>query len=220
ILSDEEIDRNARTYLRAYHGNRSDYPDLARTVGFLHEIGFMVRLCVMMQRGDIDTPERVRELIAFCREHGIEQLKLSPIRRPKYQVYAHDDEAVRAAMELGITDREIARISGWIRQDGVGRRLARWSHSDRLARWAGLDETPHQKLMQLMHGAEVYDIGSQNVCLADCLTIDPRSDDIRTLIYYWDGEVTYDWQFPGAIILSGRERQKPKAKAGTLTVVA
>jgi len=40
------------------------------------------------------------------------------------------------------------------------------------------------RLMSLMHERRVYDIGGQNFCLSDCLTIDPQNNDIRTLIFY------------------------------------
>ena len=53
------------------------------------------------------------------------------------------------------------------------------------------------------NGAKIYDVAGQNVCLADCLTIKPTTDDIRTLIFYGDGRLTYDWQYEGALLLGG-----------------
>lgn len=229
-------DRNARNYCQKQQ-DPTDYPSLDRTVEFLHGLGYTVRLCIMMQRGDIDTPERVEEVVRFCREQGIEQLKLSPIRRPKY--YAHDNQALEAAATLGITAKEISRISKWVRQNGHrqqllgtcrevlsqrvprGNMVARMlqtalSAIESLERSCDVDHTPHQLLMRLMHGAEVFDIGGQNVCLADCLTLDPTRSDIRTLIYYWDGRIAYDWQFPGAVLLGGT---KPKELDVTDTIV-
>ena len=54
------------------------------------------------------------------------------------------------------------------------------------------------KLLPLVHGAQVYDIEGQNFCLSDCLTINPESKEIRTLIFYADGSIFYDWQYQGA----------------------
>jgi molybdenum cofactor biosynthesis enzyme MoaA len=57
------------------------------------------------------------------------------------------------------------------------------------------------RLMTLMHGAEVFDVRGQNVCLTDCLTIAPSTEDIRQLIFFPDGHLRYDWQYEGAILL-------------------
>ena len=46
-------------------------------------------------------------------------------------------------------------------------------------------------------------MAGQNICLSDCLTVDSREDDIRTLIFYGDGRLTYDWQYEGAVLLGG-----------------
>ena len=42
------------------------------------------------------------------------------------------------------------------------------------------------------HGAYVYDYNGQNICVSDCLTVEPNSDEIRTLIYYADGKLMFD----------------------------
>ncbi len=172
----EQARHNAGVYLgRSSH---ADYPDLATTVAYLHRIGFTVRLCVMMQKDAVDTPERVEELINFCRRHEVDQLTIRPIRRPLAPT--HSDEASQYVDDRGLDEHEIAAISEWIEQAGT-------------------------RLMSLMHGAAVYDVGGQNVCLSDCLTIDPSGDDIRTLIFYSDGRLAYDWQYDGAVILRGVE---------------
>ena len=55
-------------------------------------------------------------------------------------------------------------------------------------------------LNSLVHGAEIYDIKGQNVCVSNCLTMNEKSNDIRQLIYCSDGHIRYDWQYNGAII--------------------
>ncbi len=55
--------------------------------------------------------------------------------------------------------------------------------------------------MTLMHGAVGYDVGGQNVCLTDCLTLDASNEDIRQLIFFPDGRLGYDWQYEGAVLL-------------------
>jgi len=56
------------------------------------------------------------------------------------------------------------------------------------------------KLRKLVHGAMIYDWRGQNICLNDCLTIDPTDNSIRQLIFFPDGHVRYDWQHPGATL--------------------
>ena len=55
--------------------------------------------------------------------------------------------------------------------------------------------------MKLMHGATVYDVAGQNVCLSNCLTVGKTDEDIRQLIFFPDGKISYDWQHEGARLL-------------------
>ena len=158
-----------------------DYPDLATTIAYLHGLGFSVRLCVMMQRGAVDTPERVADVIAWCREHDVDQLTVRPIRRPTQT--SHSDEASDYVGERGLDVDQIAAIEDWIDAHGT-------------------------QLLTLLHGARIYDVDGQNLCLADCLTVASEGDDIRTLIYYGDGRITYDWQYPGATLLGAHTPQE------------
>ncbi|MFH1098840.1 MAG: radical SAM protein [Candidatus Uhrbacteria bacterium] len=153
-----------------------DYPQLETTIRFLHGFGFTVRLCVMMQRGMMDTLEHVLNLIGFCKYYGVDQLTIRPIRKPVGST--HDDEAAAYVVAHELTQPQIEAIRDWVEANGT-------------------------RLLSLMHGATVYDVGGQNVCLSDCLTVNaPKDgDDIRTLIFYSDGRLTYDWQHPGAVLL-------------------
>ncbi|MBI2483390.1 radical SAM protein [Candidatus Uhrbacteria bacterium] len=155
-----------------YH---DDYPDLATTIKFLHEIGFTVRLCVMMQQGSVDTPEALQRVIDFCRINLVEQLTVRPIRKPDH---SEDRDVSTYVVERGITHDQELVIRTWVERQG-------------------------RRLLSLMHGAIVYDVGGQNVCLSDCLTNDSSNGDIRTLIFYSDGRLTYDWQYEGAVLLGG-----------------
>ena len=56
--------------------------------------------------------------------------------------------------------------------------------------------------MQLPHGGVVYDFQGQNLCMTDCLTMSPSSEDgLRQIIFYPSGKLTYDWQYKGAILM-------------------
>lgn len=152
-----------------------NYGMLGVTADYLHRMGFSVRLCIMMVKGFIDNPDRIDRLIDFCRKHGIEQLTVRPIRQP---MVAQDTDASTFVLERGITKAQEIEIQRHI--EGRGTRL-----------------------LSLMHGAQVFDIDGQNICLSDCLTNEPTNGDIRTLIFYSDGRLCYDWQYDGAIILGG-----------------
>jgi len=153
-----------------------DYPDLATTVAELHGLGFSVRLCIMMAKGLVDTPAGLERVVDFCREHRIEQLTARPIRRPGATAdSATSDWVARRGME----DSEAEAVYSWVASNGT-------------------------HILSLMHGARIYDVGGQNVCVSDCLTVEPDSDNIRTLIFYSNGRIAYDWQYDGAVLLGGR----------------
>ncbi|MDD3102185.1 MAG: radical SAM protein [Patescibacteria group bacterium] len=57
------------------------------------------------------------------------------------------------------------------------------------------------EVMKLVHGATVYDLDGQNICLTNALTLDPSSEELRQLIFFPDGHLRYDWQYPGANLI-------------------
>lgn len=179
---DVESGPNKETYL---HHRKHEYPDLTTTIRFLHALGFTIRLCVMMRHGAVVTPADVQRVLDFCREHQVEQLTMRPLRKAEKPV---DKRAARYVEEHGLTIEEERAIQRWIVEEKKG--------------------TP---MLFLMHGAVVYDVDGQNLCLNDCLTVNAKEDgdSIRTLIVHPDGELRYDWQHPGAVIFGGR-RRRPK----------
>jgi hypothetical protein len=60
------------------------------------------------------------------------------------------------------------------------------------------------RLQVLPHGAVVFDYRGQNVCLTNCLTIQPEAEQIRQLIFFPSGTIAYDWQHKGATLLRGK----------------
>ncbi len=164
---------------RIYH---PDYPDLARTIACLRDFGYTVRLCVMMMRGSgfVSTPEDIDRTLDFCRKNDVGQLTVRPIRAataPK------SGKAARYVIEHGISDEACTRIHDYVASRGT-------------------------LLRNLMHGASVFDVDGQNICVSDCLTVNAAADgeDIRTLIFYSNGDLTYDWQHRGALLLQGWKR--------------
>jgi pyruvate-formate lyase-activating enzyme len=172
-LSVVDIDRinNGKVY-------RDPYPPLASTIRFLHDTGFSVRLCVMMQNGMVDSPNGVLRVVNFCKEHRVEQLTIRPIKRPD-NVVEGGSEYERYIVTNGLSDKQVEDIRAWVKEWGT-------------------------HILTIAHGAHasfVYDVGGQNLCVSDCLTVDATTDDIRTLIYYGTGRITFDWQYKGAVIM-------------------
>jgi len=152
-----------------------DYPGLLPIIQYLHQFEFSIRLCIMMHRDMVDSAKRVREVIDFCREHKVAQLTLRPIRATN----DHENKRVAAYVEDNAPDEsDLTFVNHWV------------------------GASDHAKLMTLSHGATIYDVKGQNVCLSDCLTLEPDHDNIRTLIFYGDGRIAYDWQYHGAVFVA------------------
>jgi molybdenum cofactor biosynthesis enzyme MoaA len=156
-----------------YLPHRERYVDLPLLIQLLHGHGLSVRLACILANGFIDSRQTLQELIDFAKQHRVEQLTIRPVNRP---AGSRSQEAHDWANRHGLQPSQLSDISDFLEQSG-------------------------ELLMTLIHGAQVYDVGGQNVCLTDSLTIEARSDDLRQLIFFPDGHLRYDWQYPGAILL-------------------
>lgn len=159
-------ERNAEIY----GGN---HYDLGKTIEKLHGAGLSVRLCVMLVKGYIDTPQEIDKLIHFSQAYGVEQLSVRPIATP---TRSFNKEAKQWTEQHSPAKEDVNRIIRHVQMKG-------------------------DKIMSLPHGASVYDVKGQNLCLTDCLTIQPETDEIRQLIFFPDGHLKYDWTFKGATLL-------------------
>lgn len=166
-----------------YH---TEYPELEKTIRFLHTIGFTVRLCVMMVdsvgEGDNTEPgvnsiDRVKILIDWCRTNKVDQLTIRPIRKPD-DAGTHSNDTSDYVAKHGLSKDQEMAIRDWCLKTG-------------------------KTVLTLSHGAAVLDIDGQNVCVSDCLTVPEDPEHIRTLIFYSDGRVAYTWQYDGALLLGG-----------------
>lgn len=172
---------NKNTYL---HHRKVEYPDLATTVIFLRELGFTVRLCVMMQQGMVDSPPEVEETIDWCRKQDVGQLTIRPIRKPSNNlVVLGSDPFTDYINKYGLTESQESRIRDWFKNNP--------------------DVTAERPIMFGNHQAIIYDVKGQNCCVSDCLTVDDETEDIRTLIFYSDGRLTTSWTLKGAVLLQG-----------------
>jgi molybdenum cofactor biosynthesis enzyme MoaA len=150
-----------------------DYIDLKEVVDKLHNLGYSIRFSCMMLKGFIDNVQEVQELIKKANEWGIEQLTIRSIKVPNK---SENKEVYLWTQKRVIDNKVMEKIHNFLEENG-------------------------NKIMTLDHGANVYDINGQNVCLTDCLTIKPDTEDLRQLIFFPDSHLRYDWQYKGAIIL-------------------
>lgn len=156
-----------------YLPHRKNYIDLPALIGLLHEHKLSVRLACIMANGLIDNPRELQELIEFAGEQKVEQLTVRPVNRP---ASSRDEEAYNWTNEHHLRPQQLEAIENFLRMNG-------------------------SLLMTLVHGAQVFDVHGQNVCLTDSLTIEAKTDDLRQLIFFPDGHLRYDWQHSGAILL-------------------
>lgn len=148
--------------------------DLKAVIARLHDVGFSVRLSCVMLNGYIDTCEHVETLVTFARQNGVEQLTVRPVAAPSE---SEDIEVQKWTKEHLVSEGAIENINDFFRANAT-------------------------ELMQLTHGATVYDYHGQNLCLSNCLTLKPEEKDtIRQLIFFPDGHLRYDWCNKGAILL-------------------
>jgi len=158
---------------RIYNPTSHTYYDLGSLINKLHNIGFSVRLCVMLLKGYIDTPSQVDQMISFARCHKVEQLTFRNIVASK--LTEHND------------------ISRWTKEHALN-----MDEIDAINKYVNLAGT---LLHRLMHDTVIYDVDGQNVCLGTCLTQDPNQNEFRQLIFFPDGSLYWDWQYKGARIL-------------------
>jgi len=153
--------------------HKKSHIDLPGLVDYLHETGFSVRLACVLADGFICNSKSLEELISFAKGNKVEQLTVRPVNKPEN----NKDKAVHEwIINHHLKEEQKADIKSYLSEKG------------------------HQ-LMQLVHSATIYDVGGQNVCMTDSLTLDSNSEDIRQLIFFPDGHLRYDWQYEGAVIL-------------------
>jgi len=163
------VDIRKENNQKIYH---KDYPDLPTTIKFLRKLKFNVRLCVMMLKGMVDCKERVREVIDFCKKHDVFQLTVRPISKSD-QIHEGGEKAADFVNKHSIPERDVINLEWWIEKHG----------------------TQLRKLMHGEHSTKIFDVFGQNVCPGSCMTMDPNSEDIRTLVFYSDGRIVHDWGF-------------------------
>lgn len=155
-----------------YQPHTENLLDLGKLVDRIHGKGFSVRLSCIMIRDYIDSTEELCRLLEFAKDNNVEQVTATPARKPGKSESKEVADYVEAHM---LPEKTICDMKNFLNSNG-------------------------KKLRKLMHGAMIYDYKSQNICLNDCLTIDPDDISIRQMIFFPDGHVRYDWQYEGAVL--------------------
>lgn len=152
---------------------KKEYINLPELITLLHNMKFSVRLACVMADSFIDGKSDLEDLIKFARANQVEQLTLRPVNKTDMNRGA---EAYEWTRDHHLKENHYKEIASFLENDGI-------------------------QIMKLVHGARVFDVWGQNVCLTNSLTIDPCSEDIRQLIFFPDGHLRYDWQYEGAILI-------------------
>ena len=160
---------------RGYISYKKEYIDLPKLIETLHGFTSVDRVSTRDRIGSIN---KVKQLINFARVNKVEQLTLTPVNKPAD--FSDDNDAERQAWlwteKNHIDPEDFDGIKHYIERVGA-------------------------HLLTLPHGAKVFDIGGQNVCLNNCLSVNPDPEKMRNLIFFPDGHVRYYWQHPGAILM-------------------
>ncbi|MGH9583404.1 MAG: hypothetical protein ACRD4O_10750, partial [Bryobacteraceae bacterium] len=112
------------------------------------------------------------KMLDFAREHAAEQLTCTPLTKPDASEDQHIFDWTSAHQ---LSQAQFAEIKSWVELNG-------------------------SLLQELAHGARIYDVHGQNLCLSNCITVDAQAKELRSIIFFPDGKVRYAWQHSGAIL--------------------
>lgn len=171
LISNVGPDMELNRRIYTPHG---EYMDMAAVVGRCKALGFTVRLTTVMIKGGVENITGVKNCIEWARTLGADQLTVRSVETPT--VIQPSKEAARVAAWAEVQKVWVKPIYEWLEKEAV-------------------------RLLELPHGAVIYDYKGQNVSLANCLTESTKDGSIRQLIYFPDGHLRYSWQHEGAILL-------------------
>jgi hypothetical protein len=156
-----------------YFPRAEQYLDLKAICDRVQGHGINVRFTCVGIDGYIDSVDELRKLLDFARDCGVRQLTWRPVSVPDE---SQDPDVIEWTRRFFIRKHQHDEINEYVRRQG---KLVR----------------------RLPHGAAVFDLGGQNLCLSDCLTHSPDPEDQRQLIFFPDGRLYTDWQYRGSILL-------------------
>jgi molybdenum cofactor biosynthesis enzyme MoaA len=138
-----------------------------------HDAGIMVRLACTMYDGGVRTPDDVEALIMYCNDNSVEQLTLGPVAMPE----TPDDRSAGAwVAKHMLRDQEVKDVRDFLVRAGI-------------------------PMTTLLSGTVIYDVDGVSVCLRECLSRCAGPDEVRSIIFYPNGRLMYDWECKGAVLL-------------------
>jgi len=138
---------------------------LGGLIATLHQMGYGVRLSCSLVNGFIDSMDEVQTLIKFAKGSGVEQLSLRHIDSPKGSERL---EISKNVDKYKLPDAKISAIKNYVTTHGIF-----------------CDALPH--------GAKIYEVKGQNVCLTSGISDDAGSEELRQLIFFPQGILTSSW---------------------------
>lgn len=159
---------------KIYMKDRKEYFDLEDTIKKLHDIGYTVRLTCVATKDWMSTSDDLFDYINFAKKNNVRQVTIRPL----------NDEYRRSSAQL------------WIEKHKL-------TESDKVNIYNILNDNG-TKLMTLDNIGDIFDIDGQNVLFSFPLTMNTRNKDIenmRNLIFFPNGEIRYEWEKEGAVLL-------------------
>jgi MoaA/NifB/PqqE/SkfB family radical SAM enzyme len=143
---------------------KDEYIDLPLLIKKVHDAGVRVRLACILLDGNIDSREELKQLMQFARGNDVEELTVRPVNKPSE---TRNEEVALFISEHQLRKEQYDDMAGYLAETGT-------------------------EVRRLGHGAIVYDVNGQNVCITNSLTTDTGNYH-RQLISYPEGAITTDW---------------------------
>ena len=150
----------------AFRPNDNSFVDLQKLIEKNNSKDLNTRLSCVMLKNYIDSVEEVKKLIQFAKENNAYQLTLRSADRPKNSL---DEEVAKYVDNNRLGGKKMQEIHDFLKKEG-----------------ALCDKLPH--------GALVYEVDGQNVCMTTGLTYDSGEEKIRQLIFFPQGRLTTSWE--------------------------
>lgn len=158
---------------KAFRPKNGRYFDLPKLIEKIHSKGLSVRLSCVMLQGYVDSVEEVKKLIEFAKQNGVFELSLRSADRPKKLSNSTVARRVAAFVSKNkLSDEKFKKIKDFLDKEGT-------------------------VCDMLPHGAVVYEIYGQNICLTTGLSYDAGREEIRQLIFFPQGWLTTSWENVG-----------------------
>jgi molybdenum cofactor biosynthesis enzyme MoaA len=158
---------------QTYMPKAEKYFDLPTVIKKIQDSGINVRLTCVGLDGYIDSSEKILNLMKFAKDNNVRQVSWRPVNAPDK---SEDSEVSEWTKKHFLKVHQKDDIINYVRRHGT-------------------------LIQNLVHGAQVYDLNGQNLCLSNCLTRNPEEETARQLIFFPNGDLYTDWQFKGSVLL-------------------